>query len=208
MTTKQLAAISALVYEDGIVELPAYTTLKLECLKTDTQTYIFRSPTLQLVATRGTKITRANWTDIVTSLKVKPVDGIHQGFWEAYGSVADGINAALDPKIKVIYVGHSLGGAVSMLAHCHSTMPNKECVVFGAPRVFTKAKAKSIEAIHTNSIHRYEMTGDPVPWLPPYIMGYRHIGKEHGHNPLEFQFGSLDSKLASHAITNYIEQVR
>jgi len=64
------------------------------------------------------------------------------------------------PKNKWIFTGHSLGGALAMLAA--SYWPPEQVHTFGCPRVGNSGFVKTVLC----KVHRYENWDDPVPYLP------------------------------------------
>ncbi|PSC69206.1 alpha beta-hydrolase [Micractinium conductrix] len=113
---------------------------------------------------------------------------VHSGFWRAYtangnrdtlrGEVQDivgGFSGASQPRILV--TGHSLGGALAMLAayDIAEAFPEAEVTVvtFGAPRVGNRAFA----ALHRARVpHAFQLVNDqdPVPRVP--TTGFKHAG--------------------------------
>jgi predicted lipase len=102
---------------------------------------------------------------------------VHKGFAQSIEKLIPNILADLNqvPEGKrVVFVGHSLGGALSTLL---SVMykPNELCT-FGAPRVAGPELAEYLSDIEYN---RIVTKWDLVRWLPPnipYIMPYKHSG--------------------------------
>ena len=105
----------------------------------------------------------------------------HTGFVKLYKSVADEIAdrlAVLKPE-SLLVSGFSQGAALATLAHedMGFRFPDLdvETVVFGSPRVLwfpTPGIAK-----RWLSLTRYYTMGDPVTGLPPWAMGYAHVGQ-------------------------------
>ena len=102
-----------------------------------------------------------------------PFGKIHKGFYTAYNDCKDWIYKQIkdfNPK-KVVFTGHSLGGAIASVAYSETFM-HELCtlVTFGAPRVgdteFCMAKFSSAQCL------RVRHTNDIVPRLPK--IGYDH----------------------------------
>ena len=93
----------------------------------------------------------------------------------------------------VVFSGHSLGGALSILLAGHREVRSEisrmfsgrhgglfPCRVytFGSPRVGNDSFCKELESIHRLGIQRFSNTDDPVPFLPTAGQGYSHTGIE------------------------------
>ena len=81
---------------------------------------------------------------------------------------------------KVIFTGHSLGGAVAAISFafyrcwCQSDASRKDngyLVTFGAPRIGDKTFIEKFEAHHEGLFVHFVHPGDPVPELPPNGLG-------------------------------------
>lgn len=70
--------------------------------------------------------------------------------------------------LDVILTGHSLGGALALLAGIR--MDHASIYTFGMPRVCESGLIADLPACH----YRYVLEGDPVPNLPPESFGFRH----------------------------------
>lgn len=207
------AELSELSYKNNL-QFPGYKTHFVS--NGSTQCYVLLSDLEQIVVFRGTE---KNISDISTDLKLRKQDGIHRGFLAAYSSVIEGIYKLVDPKKKITFTGHSLGGALAILSSCLHGESESKAVAFGAPRVFGLSKARHYSK---EKIFRYENAGDPVPYMPLYSWGYRHIG-DCGYinenlqvvlNPAPFTpfmnmfFCSLSQKANSHSIVTYKEKLQ
>lgn len=126
---------------------------------------------------------------------IAPYPKIHTGFWEQYASIQYAIfcdvsaralrqtKSGLRPKVQ--FAGHSLGGALAMLATM--TIPQRladthipevlgvSCHVFGAPKVGDTSFAAYFDQQEHDwgalEFLRVTVGGDPVPMLPPTIRG-------------------------------------
>jgi hypothetical protein len=124
--------------------------------------------------------------DWVTDFQALPTpSGLHSGFDAAVGTVWSKIQSAIEnrlaPDKPVFFTGHSLGGALAILAAArtaHLTNPPEIVVyTFGSPRnggaeLFTEYTPplgnKTFRLIHGT---------DVVPTVPPSLLGtYRHVG--------------------------------
>ncbi|KAF8468314.1 Alpha/Beta hydrolase protein [Kalaharituber pfeilii] len=109
----------------------------------------------------------------------------HTGFLDALNEefpvVLSSIQSLTEshPDFQLVVVGHSLGGAIATLAATElRTRGFKPTLyTFGAPRVGNEALSKFISESGTN--FRVTHLNDPVPRLPPLVLGYRHIEPEY-----------------------------
>lgn len=101
----------------------------------------------------------------------------HSGFADAADMLIAGRIAHLrDSSLRVVVTGHSLGGAVAQLMGLY--LVADACVTFGAPRLFDAESAWTAEGVPGgHNLKRYCHRNDPVPMIPPYHWGYRHVGK-------------------------------
>jgi len=211
-------------YNDELTEI-GMSTHFIQDEITDTQVHVLVNDKVQYVVFRGTE---ASYKDIKTDLSFKMYYGMHKGFYEGYKSVTKRVNNLLEFRRPTIFIGHSLGGALAILAGSFHPSDNKMIVTFGAPRVFNDTQA--VEYNHgdicggsdTNGklTYRFENKCDPVPYLPPYSMGYRHVGKtiylnnsEPEENPSSFGpfwsfcMSSTRTKLNAHKMQSYIQKI-
>lgn len=137
-----------------------------------------------VVAFRGTE---KNYADIMTDLKFKREPSImtvndealsvHRGFLAQWRAIKDDLHIAVgvassEGNLPVIVTGHSLGGALAVLATVDWPWV-QDCITFGAPRV-GDAQIKS--AVRKNQVRhrRYVFGADIVPVIPLLALGYRH----------------------------------
>ncbi len=141
-----------------------------------TQGFLAQDPTgpLWVLAFRGTEIDPEDWaTDLDATLVPWPGGGrVHQGFAAALGMVWEPIAAALTSVTgRLLYTGHSLGGALATLAASHRSP--QALYSYGSPRV---GDAAFVEANGAVEHHRYLNCCDIVARLPPEALMYRHLG--------------------------------
>lgn len=149
---------------------------------TDTQALILRRGANTFVVFPGTD-SIADWrTDLEAGKRDWIMGGrAHVGFCRALESVMDEVVFAMAGSSRVIVCGHSLGGALAML--CASSLWYEGIVVdavytFGQPRVGNGGFARGYNANLHDETFRIVNQHDPVPYLPPWLMGYRHAGTE------------------------------
>jgi len=101
---------------------------------------------------------------------------------------------ALPEKKRLIFTGHSMGGALAMLlAIAHR--PTDICV-FGCPKVASGE-------IFTNyyksvNVLRFETKYDFATWMPPsFPFGYEHVGSVHS-------LGGMLRPIKTHKLENYL----
>jgi len=148
-----------------------------------------------------------NWIDDIDTLKVSypfcSGCAVHQGFYQTYNSVKDQLHAGLQPLIKaypnfpIQVTGHSLGAALSVHAaldilHTYK-VPIDVVYNFGQPRVGNP----TFEAYQKATLGTYRVTHwqDPVPHLPPELLGFVHTPTEifYTENNLNFTICSTSS---------------
>ncbi|KAF2458542.1 Alpha/Beta hydrolase protein [Lineolata rhizophorae] len=144
---------------------------------------------LIVVAFRGSRSVRNFLADI--NFVQVPTDicatcTAHKGFWvswlEARDGVLDAVEGAADenPSYKVVAVGHSLGGAIASFAAAQLRNDGYDTALYtyGSPRI---GGSEIADFITNQPGGNYRVThyNDPVPRLPPALVGYRHIGPEY-----------------------------
>jgi hypothetical protein len=125
-----------------------------------------------------------NWIDDIDTIKVSyPYCSgclVHQGFYETYLSIQKELHTAIQPLIQtypnfpIQVTGHSLGAAISIHAALDILQTYKVPVDivynFGQPRVGNP----TFEQYQKQTLGTYRVTHwqDPVPHLPPEILGF------------------------------------
>ena len=113
----------------------------------------------------------------------------HRGFMSALDEIWQPMHAAVDEayrnhKRPVWVTGHSLGGAIALLAawRLHQRfLPVHRICTFGAPMVGNQATAEAYHREFPNRIVRYVDLGDMVPKLPAtslFSNQYGHVQRE------------------------------
>lgn len=102
---------------------------------------------------------------------------IHAGFLEAIQGLSAALLSDLDGAARagrLVFTGHSLGGALALLAGAiftlHSGRP-VQLVTFGAPRVGMGKLSRILRAVPM--LREYRNGGDPVTEVPCWP--YRHV---------------------------------
>ena len=174
--------------------------------KDGTQAFLAKreSDKMVVLSFRGTEVTQLK--DIKTDLKAfthkNGKTKIHTGFRDAYYLVHDEIKAELekiDNSYSIYITGHSLGGALALLATKHLQRDNiAACYTYGSPRVGNEEFADSIKI----PIYRVVNTADIVPRLPPgafmefWVDLFRYLGAI--ITPLSKFASFLDDKLCGY----------
>lgn len=110
--------------------------------------------------------------------------GAHTGFVAAYREVEKPIRTALrnatNPNARLFITGHSLGGAMAVLAsgNLRGSFGLITCYTFGAPRVGDRGLVQALDGLE---IYRYELGEDLVTRVPPRGFGYRHYPADATH---------------------------
>lgn len=109
------------------------------------------------------------------------------GFWsswlEAQTSVLQAVQKARAqyPNFKVVATGHSLGGALAALATgvLRAQGITVDMYTYGAPKIGLESLSQYLSATNLGQNYRVTHKADPVPKLPPALLGYRHISPEY-----------------------------
>jgi hypothetical protein len=106
-----------------------------------------------------------------------PEQRVHRGFYRGYLSIRDELLVRIaEEDEQIVIVGHSLGGAVGLLAAVDLNFNlgrQIHLVTLGSPRVGNAAFMDACQrriASHTRLVHGW----DPVPRHPWPVWGYRH----------------------------------
>ncbi|MAO56708.1 MAG: hypothetical protein CMM61_13570 [Rhodospirillaceae bacterium] len=191
-----LADLARLAYRDRAViadnlgDLPGF--IRFSFFDADgTQAFLAEFHRFQVLAFRGTEITSPK--DILTDLRFAQtpmktdVGGkVHSGFLAATEAVIGDVSKALTPGKPIYLTGHSLGGALAVIAAAILAGPfNMRArlivgvVTYGCPRVGNCAFVHGLTALAGIPLDRVTNTADIVPWLPLLVLRYRHKGMHH-----------------------------
>ncbi len=168
---------------------------RIESPATNTQVYAVSDKNQIIIAFRGTQTDNLKdevadfRTDTKASLRKWHAGEVHTGFGWALESVWDEIDSFIKEndefeKKKIWFTGHSLGGALAMLAM--SMFLKTEAPVqrakhvhlytFGQPRVGNREFAKRMAEEFSKRIYRVVNNNDLVTFIP-FGNGYRHVGQ-------------------------------
>lgn len=116
----------------------------------------------EYVAFRGTEFSRwSNTKRVLNFIPKKNALGrkVHRGFLMAFYDLQRKLDYLISNPKSVIFTGHSLGGALSVLS---AEFYGGVAISFAAPKVFFNENVKT-KISHVG----YRIEGDPVPSLPP-----------------------------------------
>jgi len=106
---------------------------------------------------------------------------VHRGFNRGWFGVSAEVIARVRNSKRIVITGHSKGGDNGILCAAHLReldLPVTDVITFGAARIGNAAfRDYYNEELHDVTL-RFEAQGDPVPWLPPWLLNsYRHVGR-------------------------------
>lgn len=165
---------------DAMAAVEPATVQSFEGGLLDPDVYLLTSDSYCVVAVQGTRQSYVQWAAHVLGSAQSgdfPVDGaINLDFGSAALLVYNRIRAAVLNSAegrRVVYVGHSLGGAVAQILAAMFVLDGltqRRVFTFGAPRVGNTNFAASFSDVE---VIRCEDSGDPIPSLPPVLWGGR-----------------------------------
>ena len=191
--------------------------------KTDTEGFLIEGSKFAILVFRGTE---KQLKDIKTDMKFKFKKSelgykIHSGFLRSFKSVEENLKKEIDAlgdETPIYITGHSLGGALAIIATAFLQRDNiAACYTFGSPKLSEGSFADYIKI----PIYRVRNYLDPVPNLP---MWQKHVGNtfllteggrlrsgEDGFFPnLGFwvgRFYKIKTKFTDHSIANYCKKL-
>jgi predicted lipase len=135
------------------------------------------------IKSRGIQTGRTTCTDCIKNIAAKipllkmALPRVHSGFYRAYTAVRDELKEVMrlildeNPGVTVYTTGHSMGGALAILAaydfavnfSIHVNMYN-----FGGPRVGNPSFARNYNS-YVPASYRVVMDGDIVPGIPKFV---------------------------------------
>ncbi|KAJ8695543.1 hypothetical protein PTI98_008138 [Pleurotus ostreatus] len=110
---------------------------------------------------------------------------VHDGFQKTFERTADGVLSGVQRGLaannvnKVVVTGHSLGAAIAvmdamMLKEILGSSVEITTTVFGLPRGGNEEWANFVDQTLGSSLTHVTNQDDPVPILPPRLIGYQH----------------------------------
>ncbi|MGP3971710.1 lipase family protein [Streptomyces sp. 6N223] len=153
----------------------------------DTQAYTMADDDMIVTAFRGTEPQQIK--DWLTDATTPPSPGpggtgfVHYGFAEALESIFPGVKNALAElrtnSQSLWFTGHSLGGALAMLAGARMYLEDPKLAAdgvytFGQPRTCDATLATAYNEGFANRMYRFVNNNDVVPQLPPEP-AYAHV---------------------------------
>lgn len=161
---------------------------KLYSSSKDCQVYIYEFQDTIYICFRGTE----SIDDLFTNIKIRQetfilpnfnqgyYPSVHQGFLEQFNSVKDLVSEEINLEKKIIFCGHSLGGALASIASLYySYLFNKLdfcCITFGSPRVGNYLFSRLFD-YRIKKCYRFINDRDPIPeiisfWIYEHTKGY------------------------------------
>jgi hypothetical protein len=110
------------------------------------------------------------WPDFVPGLGY-----CHAGFADGVKAIWGGLSVGLRDEPRVVLTGHSLGGALAIIAAgmlAVSGSPPAALVTFGAPRAGLEKLADALRAV---PVRQYRNGHDPVPEVPSFFQHVRRL---------------------------------
>jgi len=161
-------------------------------IKSDVTGFVATDATNKLIVLsfRGSRSVR-NWiTNLVFPVlptSICPTCASSAGFWSSWLESERSVMAAITqaraehPDYKIVATGHSLGGALASLAAgvLRSQGVTVDLYTYGAPKVGLEGVSKYLSRTDMGLNFRVTHKNDPVPKLPPALLGYRHISPEY-----------------------------
>lgn len=145
---------------------------------------------LTVLAFRGSKsipnfIADADFPAVPTD--ICPDCTVDQGFYNSWLEARTGVlavlksTAAANPSYKVVVVGHSLGGAIAAIAaaELRNAGTSTDLYTYGQPRIGGPMVSNYITNQNQGGNFRVTHYDDPVPRLPPLVLGFVHISPEY-----------------------------
>ncbi|MGI5525868.1 lipase family protein [Streptomyces syringium] len=179
----------------------------------DTQAYTMAGDHMIIIGFRGTE--PAQIRDWLSDATTPPWPGpartgyVHYGFGEAldsvFPSVRDSLAELRRQEQTVWFTGHSLGGALAMLAGCRMYLEEPRLradgvYTFGQPRTCDRLLAAACNKGFKDRLYRFVNNNDIVPQMPPepaytHVEALRYIdstGKVHNSPP---RFSTLTDRV-------------
>jgi triacylglycerol lipase len=152
----------------------------------NTQAYIMANDQRVVLVFRGTEPTSPKDWLTNTKLPLREALGgrVHGGFWQDWRNVADlvveQVRRLRDRNQELWITGHSLGGALSVLAALTLVTQDQSVngvYTFGAPRIGDLDFSNNYNSYLQAQTLRLVNHRDMVPRVPPLQWGYQHVGQ-------------------------------
>jgi triacylglycerol lipase len=185
-----LEMFGAKLLPGGIVTAPAPASLPMA----RTEAIVVDRADATLVAFAGTDpVVLADW---VADFDIRPHLGTTQGFFLALRDAMPMIRTLVVGAHKPVFVtGHSLGGALAVLAAQDLAMNGatvKAVYTYGMPRPGDAAFGATYDARLGPVTYRLVHGEDIVPTVAPSFLGFRHVGRFLScKSALHFDVGNL-----------------
>ncbi len=104
---------------------------------------------------------------------------VYEGFYRAWIAAIEYLKDLIPEGNLVLLTGHSLGAALAMLNAYHLVMCDYAVIrvlTFGGSRLGNQFFVNRYNTLLGHVTTRHVHTGDPVVLVPPYALGYRHVG--------------------------------
>jgi lipase (class 3) len=184
-TCAQIAALSYIEERGNLIKAVNRVALFIEYIDIqDTQAIICEINGKILVTFRGVELDR--FLDIRSALnfrtKLQTYGDIHSGFDDALSHVWPILLGFLPNNLELIFNGHSMGGALAQIASykyflkCGEMLPT---ITFGAPKI-----GRFKKLIPATPLYKFNLIGDPIPFLPLNWMGPYKEKSRHGFHLL------------------------
>jgi triacylglycerol lipase len=159
------------------IELPLLTP------KLGLSAQVFLKDKSLLVVFPGTDPLRlAHW---LIDLDTRVRDDLHAGFQRAVEVVWPPLARAIeketgrDPGLRLVFAGHSLGGALAILAANLTQKEGRDAsavYAFGVPRAGDAKFAEGYNGRLGHRTYRFVLGKDIIPTVPGALFDYRHVG--------------------------------
>ena len=184
---------------------------------------VYEGESYIVIAFRGSS-TPEEWlgNTLVNQIDLELLSGhkapVHSGFYKVFESIESliqtWVNYANDAGKKIIFTGHSLGGALAILSGLVFSANVFEVVSFAAPRVGGAAFARIAQQLAVQHT-RIAIEDDLVTKLPieTVFFSYEHFGNEVLLNPAAITRDSgyakyVPSQLFDHLPSAYLAAIR
>lgn len=146
----------------------------------NTECFVAGDSDFALVSFRGTEKKLRDWLIDLNAVGINRDYGrVHRGFWFAFQSVAKLLETEINKlgTPKLVLTGHSLGGALALIAAAEWLHAGKYEVqsmyTYGQPAVGKTAFVTFLQDKMGGRYHRFVNDDDIVPMIPPT---YKHVG--------------------------------